>query len=140
MECGKSNSKTDLLRGAVSLSIAAFFVKVLGVAYKIPLSHILGDDGMGYFNTAYTVYTFFFLICTAGVPKAITILVTENKIDNRKSIMALLKTAKTTFFIIGISLAIIFVSFSFPIARFIGNKRSAFAMISIAPAIPFSWM
>ena len=131
-----SNSKKELLKGAASLSIAAFFVKVLGVAYKIPLSHILEDDGMGYFNTAYAVYTFFFLICTAGVPKAITILVTENSSKNNTS-STLIRTAKCTFILIGVALTIIFATTSFPIAKFIGNRRAAFAMIAIAPAIPF---
>ena len=137
MKSSASNSKKELVKGAVSLTVAAFFVKVLGVAYKIPLSHILGDDGMGYFNTAYTVYTFFFLICTAGVPKAITILATENNANNNYSSVALIKTARRTFILIGLSLAMIFVATSFPISRFIGNRRAAFAMISIAPAIPF---
>jgi O-antigen/teichoic acid export membrane protein len=93
MRSSASDSKKELLKGAASLSIAALFVKVLGVAYKIPLSHILGDDGMGYFNTAYTVYTFFFLICTAGVPKAITLLATENNSGKNDTCGALIKTA-----------------------------------------------
>ena len=78
MKHSTSKVENGFLKGAASLSLAALLVKVLGVAYKIPLYHILGDDGMGYFNTAYTVYIFFFLICTAGVPKAITLLVSES--------------------------------------------------------------
>ena len=107
MKNSVSNSKNQLIKGAASLSIAAFFVKVLGLAYKIPLAHILGDDGMGYFNTAYTVYTFFFLICTAGVPKAITILVSEDSTNINESPGTLIKTARHTFIIIGLALAII---------------------------------
>ena len=136
MKSSVSDSKKELLKGAASLSVAALFVKVLGVAYKIPLSHILGDDGMGYFNTAYTVYTFFFLICTAGVPKAVTLLVTENSSKN-DTCGSSIKTARRTFILIGIALAIILATAAFPIASFIGNKRAAFSMIAIAPAIPF---
>ena len=137
MKSSTSNSKNELIRGAASLSIAALFVKILGVAYKIPLSHILGDDGMGYFNTAYTVYAFFFLICTAGVPKAITILVTESGANINDSSGSLIKTARRAFILTGITLAIIFTVTSFPIASFIGNRRAAFAMIAIAPSMPF---
>ena len=137
MKNSVSNSKNQLIKGAASLSIAAFFVKVLGLAYKIPLAHILGDDGMGYFNTAYTVYTFFFLICTAGVPKAITILVSEDSTNINESPGTLIKAARHTFIIIGLALAIIFTVTAFPIARFVGNRRAAFSMIAIAPAIPF---
>ena len=137
MDRSESNLTRSFIKGAASLSLAALLVKILGVAYKIPLSHILGDDGMGYFNTAYTVYTFFFLICTAGVPKAITLLVTESTKEKNKSTGSLLKTAKLTFIIISMAIAVLFASLSFSIAGFIGNRRAAFAMIAIAPAIPF---
>ena len=137
MERSTSQTKSELIRGAASLSLAALLVKILGVAYKIPLSHILGDDGMGYFNTAYTVYTFFFLLCTAGVPKAIAILISENSKSKNSSTGALLKTAKHTFIITGTALAVLFAFTAFPISGLIGNKRAAFAMITIAPAIPF---
>ena len=55
-----------IISGAVSLTVATLIVKILGVLYKIPLANILGDEGMGYFNSAYTVYSFFYLLCTAG--------------------------------------------------------------------------
>lgn len=137
MSSSLSNSKNELIRGAASLSLAALLVKVLGVAYKIPLSHILGDDGMGFFNTAYTVYTFFFLICSAGVPKAITILVTENSTKGSEVSDAILKTARRAFFTLGVVIAGLFAVSAFPIASFIGSSRSAIAMLAISPAIPF---
>ena len=64
----------SIVRGALSLTVSALIVKIVGLIYKVPLSYILSDEGMGYFNSAYTVYTFFYIICTAGVPKAISII------------------------------------------------------------------
>ena len=53
------------VRGAFSLAVSAIIVKVIGLIYKIPLSHLLGGEGMGYFNSAYTIYGLFYLLCTA---------------------------------------------------------------------------
>ena len=33
-------------------------VKLIGAAYKIPLSNILGSAGQTYFDTAYQIYNF----------------------------------------------------------------------------------
>ena len=57
---------TGMIGGALSLTVSAVVVKIIGLIYKIPISSILGDEGMGYFNSAYTVYAFFYLLCTAG--------------------------------------------------------------------------
>ena len=68
----KENGK-NMLIGAVSLTVSVFIVKLLGFLYKLPISRLLGDEGMGYFNTAYAIYGFFYILCTAGVPKAMTV-------------------------------------------------------------------
>jgi stage V sporulation protein B len=66
-----------ILGGTLSLTLSTIIVKILGLIYKIPLATILGDEGMGYFNSGYTVYSFFYLLCTAGVPKSVMILVSK---------------------------------------------------------------
>ena len=65
----------DITKNAIILTVCALLIKVFGVVYKVPLSYMLGDEGMGYFNSAYTVFGTVYLICTAGVPRAISILV-----------------------------------------------------------------
>ena len=67
-----------LFSGAVVLAMAGIFVKVLGMIYKIPLTNLLGDEGMGYFNAAYTIYTLFFVLATSGMPVALSLLISES--------------------------------------------------------------
>ena len=55
-----SKKRNDLLfSGVVILTFANILVKVIGLLYKIPLHNLLGDEGMGYFNAAYKIYTMF---------------------------------------------------------------------------------
>lgn len=132
----KENALNGIIGGTLSLTISAIIVKFIGLIYKIPIASLLGDEGMGYFNSAYTVYAFFYLFCTAGVPKAIMILVSEAKTRGRGAEEnKILRVALTLFLSIGSILTVILILFSRPIASLIGNNNSYFAMIGIAPSI-----
>ncbi|MFR1476108.1 MAG: hypothetical protein ACLSB9_10435 [Hydrogeniiclostridium mannosilyticum] len=50
---------------------------MIGAFFKIPLNQIIGNVGMGYFGTAYTIYNPIFSLATAGFPVAISRLVSE---------------------------------------------------------------
>ncbi len=132
------NKPGEIIRGAVWLTISTIIVKVIGLLFKIPLSYILTEEGMAYFNSAYTVYTFFYIIATAGVPKAISILVAKNESerenDNGRSIYT---TAIITFSVLGIILTLVFFFGAPFISRLIGSQGSIYTMMAIAPSILF---
>ncbi len=127
-----------MIGGAVSLTISVIIVKLLGVLYKIPLASVLSDEGMGYFNSAYTVYSFFYLLCTAGVPKAVMILVSEERSTEKGNASAVIKSAVLAFSFIGILTALFFSLFSEPLSEIIGSPGSKITMICIAPSIIFT--
>lgn len=123
-----------VIGGALSLTLATIIVKLLGVLYKIPLATVLGDEGMGYFNSAYTVYGFFYLLCTAGVPKSVMILISE-RLEESKRIVRICISA---FLTLGFTLAAVFAIFSGVIADVIGSSDSRATMICVAPSILFT--
>lgn len=63
--------------GVFVLTVANIVNKVLGVFMKVPLQNILGNEGMGYFYDAYTVYTFLFMVSTTGLPTAVSLMISE---------------------------------------------------------------
>ena len=64
------------VRGAAVIAAAHLLIKVLGALYKIPLDRmILGTAGMGIYNAAYYIYNWMFVISTAGLPVAISKMV-----------------------------------------------------------------
>jgi stage V sporulation protein B len=136
MEKGRTKG-TTVVGGALSLTIATLTVKILGVIYKIPLASILGEEGMGYFNSAYTVYAFFYLLCTAGVPKAVMMLVTESEAEGRGRSYAVARAATGAFAVIGAVITLSFVLMSAPLSRLIGNSASRATMLAVAPSIIF---
>ena len=117
MEKEFASNQKSIIKGTLLLTLSMLLVKVFGLIYKVPLSYILSDEGMGYFNTAYTVYTFFYVISTAGVPKAISILSASANDEKSDRISS---AAFRSFFTIGIILSIVFVFLASPIAKGLG--------------------
>ena len=133
-----NHENKNIVKGALVLTISGIIVKLLGLIYKIPLSYILSDEGMGYFNSAYTIYVFFYIICTAGVPKAISILISEeNTENNSEKVQYIYMVAIRLFIIIGISATLIFLLFSRTISVLIGNRGSYYTMLAVAPSVMF---
>ena len=54
--CEIVNSERTFMSGVLVLTVSTVIVKIIGLAYKIPLISILDADGMGYFNTAYEIF------------------------------------------------------------------------------------
>lgn len=131
--------KSGMLKGAIWLSISGLIVKVLGLIYKIPLSYILSDEGMGYFNSAYTVYTLFYLICTTGIPKAISIMTSAAKSEGKeKRVNEIYSTSLLVFGAIGFSISLLFLLCAKPISHALGSTQSYFTMTMVAPSIFFT--
>ena len=70
-------SKNSFLKGAAVLGVAGIIVKVIGVFFRIPLTIWIGEDGMSYYGSVYPIYTLFLIISTAGIPVAISRMVSE---------------------------------------------------------------
>ena len=100
-----SNKKGQtFVEGALILMIANMLVKVIGAVFKIPLNYLLGDDGMGYFGTAYTVYNWLFIVATAGLPVAISKMIAESKaMGNYKEMKKIFSVSYKLLVIIGVS-------------------------------------
>lgn len=127
--------KRDFVRGAAILSISGLLVKLLGAALRIPLTNKLGD-GMAYYNVAYSIYSIFLVLSTAGTPVAISRLVSERMaVGNLHSAHRVFSTAVKLMWAIGIaSFSICFFGAEF-IAEIIEIPEAALSLRAIAPAL-----
>ena len=72
-----SKKTSNFIKGAAILSAAGLIVKILGAIFRIPLTRIIGTEGMGLYGLAYPIYNFLLVISSAGFPVAISKLVAE---------------------------------------------------------------
>lgn len=73
------SAKKSFFSGVALLTASALAVKLIGLFYKIPLVNLIGIEGMAYFLAAYHVYTLLFVISTAGLPVAVSIIVSKRR-------------------------------------------------------------
>ena len=70
------------LHGAFILMFGVLLVKAIGALFKIPLSSIITEDGMGYFSTAYSFFNVLFSLSTVGFPVAVARLTAADVLND----------------------------------------------------------
>lgn len=131
-------SKKTFLRGAAVLGIAGLMVQVMGAIFRIPLGNIIGDEGMGYYQTAYPIYVFLLVFSTNGAPAAISKMTSERvALGQHSEAHRVFKLSFILMFVLGIAASSVFFFGAEPIVNALKNPGAYYAMISIAPALLF---
>lgn len=65
------------MKGTIILALAALIARVLGAGQRIPLKYLLGDAGMATYASAFNIYMMLLVVATAGIPSALSKLVSE---------------------------------------------------------------
>lgn len=73
----KKLNKNSFIQGTLIASICIILVKILGALYVIPFYKIIGEQGGTLYSYAYTIYNLFLNISTAGIPIALSMIVSE---------------------------------------------------------------
>ncbi len=68
---GGNNKKDGFIMQAGILAAASIICRMIGLLYRGPLTGIIGDEGNGYYSTAYNIYTIVLLVSSYSIPSAI---------------------------------------------------------------------
>ena len=74
--------KTSFVKQAAILAMAGLLVRFIGFLYRLPLTNLIGDEGNGIYGRAYVFYTFLLILSSAGLPAAISKMVSERMARN----------------------------------------------------------
>ena len=131
----ESNSnKQTFLHGAALLTMAMLFVKLAGALYKIPLNAIIGEQGFGYFSTAYQVYSVLLLISTAGLPVAVSRMISAAAAQGHyQQVRRIYKTARILFLSLGAVSSALMILFSHQLANFQHQPNAWVAITCLGP-------
>lgn len=77
-----SGSGNFLVQGSI-LAVAGIIVRFIGLLYKIPITRALGDDGIGYFNTAHEIYNVGLILSSYSLPLAMSKLIAARRVKKR---------------------------------------------------------
>lgn len=131
--------KQTFLQGALIIAIAHIFVKIIGALFKIPLTRfILGPDGIGIYNSSYTIYNVLFIVSTAGLPVAISKMVSESIAKNNyNEALKIFKVSKIILFVLGIAGFCILLFGANLFAEFLKIPSAGIAIMAMAPSLFF---
>lgn len=134
--------KQSLLTGAGVLAIATVIVKLVSALYKIPLTdYLLGVEGYAYFTGAYAVYTPLYSISMAGLPIAVSKLVSQNiELGRVRDARRIFNVSRKLFFIVGICGTLLLAAVAVPYSRMVNSPENYISMLAIAPCIVFCCM
>lgn len=119
--------------------IAHLVVKVIGACFKIPLANILQETGMAYFSRAYNLYAAMFVMATAGLPVAVSKMVSESLAkENFSESKKVLRAAILLLTVIGaIGAAVMFFGARIFADKAFSSPGSYLSILAISPAILF---
>ena len=131
-------NKSLFFSGVLFLSGASVLVKIIGLLFKIPMSYFLGDEGMGYFNAAYQIYTCLYMLSTAGLPVAVSILISEARgAGDSQRVGHVYSVAWRTFLLLGILGTAVMLFGAGPLSHIIGSPNARYAIMAISPTLFF---
>ena len=130
--------KQTYLKGAMILVLANLSVKIIGALFKIPLANIIHEEGMAIFSTAYNLYACLFVIATAGLPVAVSKMVSSSLAQkNHAEVNKIFKAALSLLSMIGIAGALVLFLGAKLFVGYVESPQSYLSVLAIAPAIFF---
>ncbi len=126
----------SIAKGASILGITGIICKVVGVLYSIPLARILGDTGLGLFQTVYPTYNLFLTVSSAGLPVAVSRLVSHFLARNDpRSAKRSFQLAMWMLVCIGSFFSLMMLVSNGLLVRLVGVEEAAGGFIAIAPCV-----
>jgi stage V sporulation protein B len=131
----KINKNSMVMQGSI-LAIASLIVRIIGLVYRIPLTRLLTDEGMGYYENAFVIYMLFLMISTYGFPTAVSKLTSTKQTQNRyREAHMIFKSALVLGIILGVVFAAVLWFGAEKLAILSGTPNSAYAIQALAPAL-----
>ncbi len=132
----KKKNNNFLIQGAI-LAVAGIITRLIGLAYRIPVNNILGDEGQGFYGCAFSIYNIALLLTSYSLPLAVSKLVSaRTSKGEHKNAMRIFKGALLFAVVVGALVGVIVFLFSDFIAGTIMSLRlSAYALRVLAPCL-----
>lgn len=118
------------------LALSGMIAKILGAVYRIPLTNLLGAEGIGIYQLVFPIYALMLTLSSSGIPTAISRLVSEKRaLGNFEDSKRIMKSAFFLLFVLGSLAMIIMFAISVPLADLQGNSVIKFGYYAVAPSI-----
>ena len=131
-----SNKSKSIIGGMTVLGLAGVICKLVGVLYSIPLTWMIGTNGLGVYQAVFPAYNLLLTISSAGLPVAVSRLVARSLAkDDPRSAKNVFKTALLLLLTLGSFATIIMLVGSGALATASDQPTSRIGFQVIAPCV-----
>ena len=132
----KSKKKDSFILQAGILASAGIIVRIIGLLYNAPLVAIIGDEGNGYYNSAYYAYSIVLLISSYSIPSAVSKVIAQRLATREyRNAHRIFRCALIYVLVVG-GIASLFVFFG--AGLLVKMESAVFPLQVLAPTIFFS--
>lgn len=129
---------STFLKGAAILAISNIIVKIIGMVFRVPLTNLVGDYTMGLYSVAYRYYSILLTIATAGLPIAISKMISESRALGRyRESRRIFRIALASCAALGGAGALFLALGANPLAGLSNSPEAATSILTLAPAVLF---
>jgi len=130
--------KDSLVKGTIILAGAALAARVLGIFQRVPLEYAMDDNGQNAFGLANNVYLLLLVFATAGIPSAISKMVSERlELGREAEVKKIYRAAIRFGVLMGIIMTLVLLLVAPYYASFSKVPDGDLAVRAIAPALLF---
>ncbi|WP_310605444.1 putative polysaccharide biosynthesis protein [Anaerosporobacter sp.] len=132
----KRKQNNFIVQGSI-LAIASLLSRIIGLLYRVPMTNIIGDEGMGYYSNAFIVYNIALIVSSYSMPLAVSKLVAAYSVKKEhKNSYRVFKAATIVAGASGLVVSlIIFFGADFFAGVIFKSPRSAIPLRMVAPNI-----
>lgn len=127
----------SFVKGAAILSAAGIASRVMGLAYRVILTRMIGAEGMGIYQMAYPLYTIMLVVSRSGIPVTMAKMIADRmaRAEN-KDAYRVFTIARVMSVIIGLTFTLAMIMMAGPLIRILSlDPRAYYALLAIAPAV-----
>lgn len=121
---------------ALLLAFAGMIAKILGAVYRIPLTNLLGAEGIGIYQLVFPIYALMLTLSSSGIPTAIARLVSEKRtLGEKLEEQKVMKSSFVLLFVLGTLATLIMLLIAVPLSNLQGAFAIRYGYFVVAPAI-----
>ncbi len=131
-----SPKQNTFFGGAAILAVGIFVVKLIGMLYRIPLVSIIGEQGTADFSNAYNIYAVLLTVSTAGLPVAVSKLISEaDALGRHNQVRRVFRLALALFLCLGTLSFLVMFFRADALAVLMHDEKAAPGIRALAPAV-----
>ena len=128
----------SFMGGVAVLFVGGAIAKILGAVYRIPLTWILGAEGLGIYQLVFPVFSLLIVLASSGMPTSISkMTATRLARHDYAGVRVVFRVSIVTMLIIGVVVSALVLGLASVIAKIQGNALGTLGYVGIAPAILF---